>query len=124
VGLALLGHVGADSAEPEEAALVVEHRCARKLPPAPSRIDLDLHEQIRKILATLQPFRQIVQARRELAALPRVASDQLDERSAVQRSWVAPQRITESRAGRADPAIGIDLPKPIRVVLLKFTQQQ
>ena len=93
VGFALLGHVGADAAEAKEVSLVVEHRRARQLPPAPSRIDLDLDQQVGEVLAALQPFRQVVQARRELTACPGISGDELDERRAVERPRITAQGV-------------------------------
>ena len=107
---ALLRDVGPHSAETDEIALLVAHRSARDFPPAAPARDLDLDQQVGKALAPLQAFGEVMQARRELPALPRDSSDQLDERFAFDLRNFAAQGISEARTGPADPAIGVHLP--------------
>ena len=122
--LALGGDVRADAAEPVEAALVIELGRSRKLPPAQLAVDMDAHDQVGKALAALQPFGQVMQARRELPGFPGRPGNQLDKGLAVDLVGALAQRKGEARADRADPARGINLPQPVGLTLFELAQQQ
>ena len=96
-GFALFGDVRADPAEAGEPAMFVAHRRARKLPPALLAQDRNLDQHVREVLAVLEPFGQIVEARRELAARPAVARDHLEQRLALDLGLRAAEREGEAR---------------------------
>jgi hypothetical protein len=121
---ALFGDVGSDAAEAEELARLVEARRGRQFPPARGAVDRHRNDEVREALAALHPFGHVVQALGEIARLPRIARQGLEQRGPFELVRRRADGEGESRRHMDQAAGVVGLPQPVGRGFLELTQKQ
>ena len=116
-GLALRRHVVAGAAIAAILAALVRDRRAGQLPPQRVSLHGDGQDDVVERCAVLDLLRDDAQRRREIACLPRLAGEDLQEGAPFQHPRVVAQRIGEAGRHAGQALVGVDLPLPVGIVI-------
>ncbi|MCY1171671.1 hypothetical protein D9M73_117920 [compost metagenome] len=99
-------------------------RVGGDLEPAFGVANLHRQQHTAKRLAPLQVFGKLTQPCRDISGFPAWPGEHLQQRLAVDRDRVEPDRMRKARGCADHAATGIGFPQPVRAMVFRFAQQQ